>query len=60
MHVSPVDKVTFPNYANASSISKLSAKGCAIEHPGRIFDHQPWRVAYANCLADAIGASEMV
>jgi hypothetical protein len=58
VHVSPYDKVPFPNYANATSISKLSAKGCAIEHPGRIFDRQPWRVAYANCLADAISAAE--
>jgi len=58
VHVSPYDKVPFPNYANASSISRLSARGCAIEHPGRIFDHQPWRVAYANCLADAISTAQ--
>ena len=58
MHVSPVDKVTFPNYARATSISEVAAKGCAIEHPGRIFDHQPWRVAYGNCVADAISAAE--
>ena len=55
VHVSPYDKVKFPNYEHASSISRLSAKGCAIEHPGRIYDHRPWRIAYANCLADAIG-----
>jgi len=58
IHVSPLDRVKFPNYANATSISKLAAKGCAIEHPGRIFDHHPWRVAYANCVADAIGAAK--
>ena len=58
LHVSPVDKVKFPNYAHASSISKVSAKGCAIEHPGRVFDSRPWRVAYANCLADAISAAQ--
>jgi hypothetical protein len=60
LHISPYDKVGFPNYEHASSISKFSAKGCAIEHPGRIYDHQPWRVAYANCLADAIVAAEWI
>jgi hypothetical protein len=54
IHVSPVDKVTFPNYDASSSIAKLSAKGCAIENPGRVFGHRPWRLAYAACLADAI------
>jgi len=58
MHVAPLDNVTFPNYARASSISEISAKGCAIEHPGRIFDRQPWRVAYGNCVAEAISAAE--
>jgi hypothetical protein len=60
VHVSPYDKVGFPNYAHASSISRLSEKGCAIEHPGHIYDHRPWRVAYANCLADAISAAGWV
>ena len=58
MHVSPVDRVTFPNYARSSSVSEFSVKGCAIEHPGHVFDHRPWRVAYANCLAEAISAAE--
>ena len=60
IHVSPVDKVTFPNYGAASSISKLSAKGCAIENPGRVFGNRAWRLAYAACLADAIKAAQWV
>ena len=60
LHVSPYDKVRYPNYELASSISRFSEKGCAIEHPGRLFDHRPWRVAYANCLADAINVARWV
>lgn len=58
MHVSPLDKVSYPNYAHASAVSAFSAKGCAIEHPGRVFDRRPWRVAYAAALADAIGEAK--
>jgi hypothetical protein len=58
IHVSPVDNVTYPNYAFASSISRIAAKGCAIEHPGSVYDKRPWRVAYARCLAEAIIAAE--
>jgi len=54
VHVSPLDRVTFPNYRNASTISKISDKGCAIELPGRVFGNRAWRLAYAECLADAI------
>lgn len=60
LHVSPIDKVGFPNYLRASSISQFSAKGCAIEHPSRVYDRRPWRVAYAQCLAQAIIAAEWV
>jgi hypothetical protein len=57
IHVSPLDKVTYPNYRAASSISKLSERGCAIEGPGRVFANRAWRLAYAACLADAIKAA---
>lgn len=58
IHVSPLDKVTFPNYGAASSISKLSERGCAIESPGRVLEKRPWRLAYAACLAEAIKAAQ--
>jgi hypothetical protein len=58
IHVSPLDKVTYPNYAVASSISKLSERGCAIESPGRVLEKRAWRSAYAACLADAIAAAQ--
>jgi len=58
IHVSPLDKVTYPNYGHASSISKLSERGCAIENPGRVFANRTWRLAYAGCLADAIKAAQ--
>ena len=58
MHVSPLDKVSYPNYGRASSISKLSAKGCAIESPSRLFERPAWRDAYAICLADAMIAAD--
>ena len=54
LHVSPVDKVTYPNYGAASSISKLSDKGCAIESPGQVVANRAWRNAYAECLAEAV------
>ena len=54
LHVSPLDKVTYPDYRAASSISKLSARGCAIEYPGQVFANRAWRSAYAKCLADAV------
>jgi hypothetical protein len=58
IHVSPVDKVSYPNYGAASAISKLSHKGCAIETPGHVFSNRAWRQAYAACLADAILAAQ--
>jgi hypothetical protein len=58
IHVSPLDKVTYPNYGAATSISKLSDRGCAIENPGRVFANRRWRVAYAECLAGAIQAAQ--
>ena len=54
VHVSPLDSVSYPNYGNASTISRLADKGCAIEHPGRIVVNRAWRRAYAECLAEAI------
>jgi hypothetical protein len=54
VHVSPLDRVTYPDYGYASTISKMSDKGCAIEFPGRVFGNRVWRLAYATCLADAI------
>jgi hypothetical protein len=54
IHVSPLDKVTYPNYGFASSISKLSERGCAIEHPGHVVANRAWRIAYGACLAGAI------
>jgi hypothetical protein len=57
MHVSPVDKVTYPDYGAASTISKLSERGCAIEGPGEVLAKRPWRLAYAACLAEAISAA---
>lgn len=57
IHVSPVDRVVYPNYERASSISKIGASGCAIEHPGQVVAHRAWRLAYADCLAEAIAAA---
>jgi len=57
IHVSPLDKVTFPNYRHASSVSAFSARGCAIEHPGRVLARHEWRLAYARCWAEAIEAA---
>ncbi|HTT13915.1 MAG TPA: hypothetical protein VMG60_23865 [Burkholderiaceae bacterium] len=57
VHVSPIDRVTYPNYRAASSISGLSQKGCAIEHPGHVYANRAWRHAYADCLAEAIGTA---
>jgi hypothetical protein len=54
IHVSPLDKVTYPNYHNASSISGLSERGCAIESPGHVLGNRAWRLAVGACLADAI------
>jgi len=58
MRVSPLDKVTYPTYAHASAVSAFSVKGCAIEHPGRVFGRPPWRDAYASVLADAISEAK--
>ena len=58
MHVSPLDRVSYPNYVRASAVAAFSVKGCAIEHPGRVFDRRPWRVAYAAVLADAISETK--
>jgi hypothetical protein len=57
IHVSPVDKVTYPNYARASTISKLSERGCAIEVPGSVVAKRASRLAYAECLAEAIAGA---
>jgi hypothetical protein len=54
IHVSPLDKVMYPNYGAASSISKLSERGCAIESPGHVLGNRAWRLAYGACLADSI------
>jgi hypothetical protein len=56
VHVSPVDPVSYPNYGNASSIARISRKGCAVEHPVAA-THRSWRLAYAGCLAEAIEAA---
>lgn len=57
IHVPPVDRVSYPNHGYASSISKVSARGCAIEHPGKVFANRTVRLAYAACLAEAIAAA---
>jgi hypothetical protein len=54
IHVSPADRVAYPNYRNASSVSSFSQRGCAIEHPGQVLGNRAWRLAYAACLADAM------
>jgi hypothetical protein len=54
MHVSPLDPVSYPNYRAASTISKLSRRGCATEGPGRVLANRTWRLAYAGCLGEAI------
>jgi hypothetical protein len=54
IRVSPLDKVPYPNYRHASSISAFSERGCAIEHPGRVIGNREWRLAYAACWAEAI------
>lgn len=56
IHVWPLDPVVYPNYSYASSISKFSASGCAIEHPVRIVGNRDWRLAYAECLGEVIAA----
>jgi hypothetical protein len=53
IHVAPIDRVTY-SYEHASSLARVSAKGCVIESPGHVFEHQPWRRAYARDLAEAI------
>jgi len=58
LHVSPLDKVPYPNYSAASTISKLSERGCAIEGPGVVLAKRVWRLAYADCLAEAIAAAK--
>jgi hypothetical protein len=55
MHVEPVDRVTY-SYERSSSLARVAAKGCLIESPGRVFQHSPWRRAYAGHLAAAIAA----
>lgn len=54
IHISPLDPVSYPNYGNASTISRLADKGCAIEHPARVVVNRAWRRVYAECLAEAI------
>jgi hypothetical protein len=56
VHVSPIDRVSYPKYGYASTIAKFSKRGCVIEHPGAATD-RAWRIAYAGCLADAIEAA---
>lgn len=58
IHVSPLDKVTYPDYRAASSISRLSERGCAIEGPGHVLSNRAWRAAYGTCLADAIAQAQ--
>ena len=53
MHVAPLDRVTY-SYEHASSVARLSSKGCLIENAGRVFERSPWRRAYARLLAEAI------
>ena len=53
MHVAPLDRVTY-SYEHASSLARISSKGCLIESPGRVFERSPWRRAYARLLAEAI------
>ncbi|HSB99687.1 MAG TPA: hypothetical protein VLE45_07210, partial [Burkholderiaceae bacterium] len=53
VRVSPIDPVTYPNYSAASSIARISQKGCAIEHPVAA-THRTWRFAFAGCLIEAI------
>ena len=60
VNVSPLDRVTFPNFGHASTIAKISDKGCAIEHPARVLGNRAWRLAYAECLADAIRSAPWV
>jgi hypothetical protein len=54
VHVSPIDRVTYPNYPATSSVSRFAQKGCAIEHPGHVYANRAWRQAYVTCLAQAI------
>ncbi|HET7524583.1 MAG TPA: hypothetical protein VFK10_01455 [Burkholderiaceae bacterium] len=56
VHVSPIDRVGYPNYGYASSIAKFSNKGCVLEHPAAA-TNRAWRLAYARCLAEAIEAA---
>lgn len=56
VHVSPIDRVSYPNYGYASSIARISKKGCVLEHPVAATD-RAWRLAYARCLAEAIEAA---
>ena len=56
VHVSPIDHVTYPSYGYASSIARISRKGCAIEHPVAA-THRTWRLAFAGCLVEAIEAA---
>jgi len=56
MHVAPVDRVTY-SYQRASSLARISFKGCVIESPGRVFERSPWRRAYAGLLTEAIVAA---
>jgi hypothetical protein len=53
MHVAPVDRVTY-NFEHSSSLARVAARGCVIEHPGRVFERSPWRRVYAKVLAEAI------
>lgn len=53
MHVAPVERVTY-SYEHASSVARISSKGCVIESPGRVFERSPWRRVYARLLADAM------
>jgi hypothetical protein len=56
MHVSPLDQVTY-SYDHASSLARISSRGCVIESPGRVFERSSWRRAYAGLLAEAIIAA---
>ena len=53
MHVAPVERVTY-SYEHASSVARISSKGCVIENPGRIFEQSSWRRVYARVLAESM------
>jgi hypothetical protein len=55
MKIAPLDRVWL-NYRAASSISRLSERGFAIEHPARLMSESRWRQRYADILAEVIAS----